>query len=541
MKTPDPLTPELRRAEKEIDNYYRSNPLVNLPFARAAWALLAFGEEKMLKERMNQSSTSQEIEAVTNNLVNDLKTPMHWLYHACGQGGQVLFEWNDEIFRASWDLFRLGTEYSRFVAAYTYASRGWIELEPQDSTIQPTGNLFNGIEYEAYNRLIKPNESREALLSVNFGKFPMAAIDRALKIHGNRFRCDPNPRMVADAIKTMSPIFDSAFSLPSEWRFSRYSLNDFRKVFEAIVALALIRVTARQIAKDRGCGNLGYADSIYVPTCGELLRRVVRYSGVSKSKVQSIFDDLSYGNPDISSPDPALQPLIKLNSEVYAIMPHLWICSAPERNLTVLLNRLPSEKRIYSKLVGEKETLMRKRLTTCLSTKSFRLVEGRMPNLPDVDLAVINDSEKTCLLLELKWFIYPAEPREIIEKSEEIRKGISQVRQLQNAFADNHQPLLKKLNIDSNYRIAGVVVSQNWIGHAKAQSCDIPVIQADHLIAKLKDTKDLESVIEWLKARKYLPEEGKHFKVHRTTATIGKWILKWYGIESLIKDAFFPL
>lgn len=540
MKTTDPLTPELRRAEKEIDDHYKSNPLVKLPFAHAAWALLAFGEDLMWKE-LNPSSTSQDIEAVTNNLVNDLKVPMHWLYHACGQGGQVLFEWNDEIFQNSRDLFRLGTEYSRFVVAYTYANHGWVELELQGSIIQSTDTLFDGIEYEAYNRLIKPNESQEALSSVNFDKLPMEAIDRALKIDGDRFRCNPNPRMVADTITAMRPIFDSAFSLPSEWQFSRYSLKDFRKVFEAIAALALIRLTARKIARDWGCGSRGYADSIYVPTCGELLRRVVRYSGVSESKVQSIFDDLSYGNRDISNPDPALQPLIKLNAEVYAIMPQLWICSAPERNLTVLLNRLPAEKEIYSKLVGEKETLMRKRLTTCLSTKGFRFVDGKVPKLPDVDLAVIDDSEKTCLLLELKWFIYPAEPREIIEKSEEIRKGISQVRQLQNAFADNHQPLLKKLNIDSSYRIAGVVVSQNWIGHATAQSDDIPVIQAAHLIAKLKNTKDLGSVIEWLKARKYLPEEGKHFKVHRTTATIGNWSLKWYGIEALIKDAFFPL
>ena len=540
MKTTDPLTPELRRAEKEIDNYYKSNPLVNLPFARAAWALLAFGEEVMLRQ-INQASTSQDIAAVTNNLVNNLKAPMRWLYDACAQGCQVLSEWNDKDFQTSQGLFDLGQEYGSFVAAYTYASREWIGLELQGSTLQPTDNLFDGIEYEAYNRLIKPNESREALSSTNFDKFPMDAITHSLKVKGNRFRCNPNPRMVADTITAMRAIFDSAFSLPSEWQFSRYSLNDFRKVFEAIRALALIRLTARKIAIDWGCGSRGYADSIYVPTCGELLRRVVRYSGVSESKVQSIFDDLSYGNRDISNLDPALQPLIKLNSEFYAIMPQLWICSAPERNLTVLLNRLPSEKEIYSKLVGEKETLMRKRLTTCLAAKSFRFVDGRVPKLPDVDLAIIDDSEKTCLLLELKWFIDPAEPREIIEKSKEIRKGISQMRQLQNAFADNHQPLLKKLNIDSNYRIAGVVVSQNWIGHAKAQSDEIPVIRADHLIAKLKNTKDLESVIEWLKARKYLPEEGKHFKVRRTTTTIGKWTLKWYRIEPLIKDAFFPL
>ena len=540
MKTTDPLSPELRKAEKEIDNYYKSNPLVNLPFARAAWALLAFGEERMLRD-INPSSTSQDIAAATNNLVNNLKAPMRWLYDACAQGGQVPSKWNDKDFQTSHGLFDLAQEYGSFVAAYTYASREWIELELQDSIIQPTDNLFDGIEYEAYNRLIKPNESQTALSSTNFDKFPMDAITHSLKVKGDRFRCNPNPRMVADTITAMRPAFDSAFLLPSEWQFSRYALNDFRKVFVAIVALALIRLTARKIAIAGGCGSLGYVDSIYMPTCGELLRRVVRYSGVSESKVQSIFDDLTYGNRDISNLDPALQPLIKLNSEVYAIMPRLWISLNPERNLKVLLNRMPAEKEIYSKLVGEKETLMRKRLTRCLSTKGFRFVDGRMPKLPDVDLAIIDESEKTCLLLELKWFIYPAEPREIIEKSEEIRKGISQVRQLQNAFADNHQPLLKKLNIDSNYRIAGVVVSQNWIGYAKAQSDDIPVIQADHLIAKLKNTKDLGPVIEWLNARKYLPEEGKHFKVHRTTTTIGNWSLKWYGIEALIKDAFFPL
>ena len=67
-----------------------------------------------------------------------------------------------------------------------------------------------------------------------------------------------------------------------------------------------------------------------------------------------------------------------------------------------------------------------------------------MLGLPDVDLAIISDSEKMCLLLELKWFIDPAEAREIIEKSEEIEKGISQVLQLKQAFGNNHEPLIEK-------------------------------------------------------------------------------------------------
>ena len=47
MKTADKLTLELQKAEQEIDNYYKSNPLLKLPFATAAWALLAFAEESM--------------------------------------------------------------------------------------------------------------------------------------------------------------------------------------------------------------------------------------------------------------------------------------------------------------------------------------------------------------------------------------------------------------------------------------------------------------------------------------------------------------
>ena len=236
-----------------------------------------------------------------------------------------------------------------------------------------------------------------------------------------------------------------------------------------------------------------------------------------------------------------MQPLIKLNSENYAIAPHLWISSAPERNLTVLLNRLPSEKVIYAKLVNEKESLMKKRFVNALANEGFRFTSGHIPNLPDIDLAIIKDSEKVCLLLELKWFIEPATVDEIISRSEEIEKGISQSLQLKRAFAKNYKPLLEKLEIDPNYKLEGIVVSDNWIGHAKVQSPEIPIIQVDHLIAKLKVVESLRSTMNWLKTRKYLPKVDQHFKVNNFTATVGKWKLKWYEIEPLITNTFFPL
>ena len=548
MKTTDRLTPELRKIEKEIDDYYKSNPLVNLPFATSAWYLLATAQDTMLTQLLTQMQVIgggiHNWTFISDNTVNKLNHPLRWLYRVCGQNGRVPDTYNRSFFEASHGLFNVGQEYTSFVLAFTFAYRGWIELELQKSTIRPKGDLFADIEYNVYDVLMKSRQAQEAFFSVNFNDLPMNAIRHSIRIKGERFSCKLNPKIVADTITARKPQLDAMFSLPSEWQFSRYTLGEFRKVFEAISAMADIYAFAHAIAAVQGCSHRGYSDSIYTPTCSELLRRVARYSGVSEPNIRSIIDDLSYGNRNISDPDPALQPLIKLNSEVYAIMPYLWVSCSAERNLTVLINKLPSEKGIYAKLKCEKEALMRRRFTTGLSAKDSRFVHGSVPgvsDLPDVDLAIIKDSEKACLLLELKWFIEPAEVRETIQKSEEIEKGISQLLKLKCAFADNCAPLLEKLKVDSSYRLDGVVVSANSIGHAKVQSSEIPVIQADHLIAKLKDAESLESVVEWLTARKYLPKEGTHFQVHKSTSTISNWHLEWYEIEPLISDPFFPL
>ena len=262
---------------------------------------------------------------------------------------------------------------------------------------------------------------------------------------------------------------------------------------------------------------------------------------MSPIKVKSVLDDLTYGNNGIKNPSPALQPLIKFDSKHYAIVPNIWICSAAERNFISLLNRFPTEKTIYEKYVDEKENLMKERFKTRLSDKDFKFYSGNVAKLTDIDLAIVNHSEKACLLLELKWFIAPTTARERINKSKEIKKGICQTLTLKQAFTRNHEPLLEKLNIDSSYKLEGVVVSENWIGYGNVQAPNVPVIRANHLIEKLKTTDSLRSTMQWLKDRKYLPKEGEHYLVSRPVTKIGDWNLKWFGIQDLNWNVFFPL
>jgi hypothetical protein len=48
---PDPLSPQLRSVEREIDNYYKQNPLIKCPFAVGAWHFMAFCEDMIVMVR----------------------------------------------------------------------------------------------------------------------------------------------------------------------------------------------------------------------------------------------------------------------------------------------------------------------------------------------------------------------------------------------------------------------------------------------------------------------------------------------------------
>ena len=546
MKNSNEYTDELKKAEKEIDNYYKTNSLLKLPFATAAWSFLAFAEDYMVI-RTGGIDNLRDLHIQGSEFLVELEHSLSWLIRTCKPEGQVPFTFNEYNYESANVLFELGKKYESFVFAYTLSKQNWIKLKVSDFTIQPTGDFFENYEYEVYNILIDANLFVEASSSVNYEGFPIDAIENTLRVDGDRFHYKLNPKMVSDTITFLKPLFDEIFMFPSEWKFSRYTLGDFQNVFQSICAIAHIHWRARIMAMKRGCEAMGNLDSLYILTFEELLRRIVRYSGVSEEIVKHILDDITYGKgirkEAISHSELAMRPLIRLNTEYYAIVPQVWICSSPERNFAALLNRLKDEKEIYRKLAStEKENLMRERIMSELSNYSFRFVTGRVANLPDVDLAIINKTEKSCLLLELKWFIAPTVARERIEKSEEIEKGISQVRQLKQAFADNHRSLLDKLKIDSSYKIEGVVVSQNWIGYANVQSPEVPVIRSEDLIDKINSTKSLRSTMEWLQNREYLPKEGQDFRlVDEESATIGNWTLKLHEIELLNSEKSYPL
>ncbi|MCH7495746.1 MAG: hypothetical protein IH825_06610, partial [Candidatus Marinimicrobia bacterium] len=261
---------------------------------------------------------------------------------------------------------------------------------------------------------------------------------------------------------------------------------------------------------------------------------------VPKEIVKFILKDLTYGERGQKKPDPVLQPIIPISEEQYVIAPSVLLSSSPERNLLALLNRIPSERKIYSRLKNEKENLMRSNIQTQLSNHGYRFWSGNIPEkrgLPDVDLAIIDNVEKICLICELKWFIGPAEIREVVHRSEDITKGIEQMRKLINYYSSNRMDLLNLIGLSSDFQIYFTVISENSIGHSSVQDKMISVINSSHIIHKLHNGYSLKAITHWLKKREYLPIENIHFKMRQLPYSIGKWKTNWSGFEGLVDDS----
>lgn len=535
------VSPELRQIEAQIDNAFKSNYLVNLPFAEAAWYLLATAEDSVFIPLIKGERASVHEAAIdVDRLLTHILYPLGWLYSSCEAGGKVPFANKQIPYRSALDLLEMAANYKSFVAAFTYATKGLLELSHSENQIITSKKFQADTKYEAYSRLFKPNEDRASF------SFDMVfdVIADHVKVSGERFSYSFTPKIARSIKEIVQPVYEDAFILPDNWEFSRYSLKDFFDFATTLAALAVGHWSARYIAGAKGCIGLGYCDSIKIFEYSELIARLARYSNLPRKTVIEIVEDLTYGKRGIKNPDPALQPLIPLTNQKYALAPWIWMSSAVERNFAVLINRLPSEKAIYSRLVDEKETRMRQQVIEALQMDNYRYEYGRIPqddSLPDIDLAIISDSEKVALILELKWFIDPADINEVITRTEDLKKGVSQIKLLQSTADKEFEPLFDKLAIDTSYTLGFAVVSANWIGFENVQDINVPIINQRHLVSKIQHEKSLSPVIYWLNKRDYLPTEGVEYEIVQEDAELANWTLNWYGIKPLIQSQFLPL
>lgn len=209
-RNPDRLSPQLRSIESEIDNAYKANPLTTLNFATAAWNLLAFIEDVFLKHQLTgEENAIHQAAVLADTFIAGLSYPLYWLSSNCPAGGDPSCHCDNSNYKSAWELSDLGRNYKHFCAAFTYASRGMIDLNIEDSRLIPVCDFLEQSEYEAYNRLIRPCLSDVPILAI---RELAELIQLSLRVNNNGFSYNLSPKLVKAAKQVIGPELKGVFS-----------------------------------------------------------------------------------------------------------------------------------------------------------------------------------------------------------------------------------------------------------------------------------------------------------------------------------------
>ena len=321
----DRVAPELRHAEHAIDRAYLDNKLVERPFPEAAWCFLAACEEYLVAPFIQSDvviarPSGHEMHAQSDSIINLAKWPLRWLRDTCSAGGHIPHKYNAETYDTSMQLLDLSDRYHAFESVYTYASIGIVDLHLDDMTIVPRPSLKSDACYEAYDRLadLDPRDHVEADTDEL-----LARIEGSLRLSGEQFSYRLTPGLVSMALASVRFPLGPGPSLPPASQFSRYSTGEFQRFAQVLRIMCFIHLLARIRASRHGLLGCGYASSLLLMGSRELHKRLVRYTGLPPKTVAALLQDLTYGARSIRSPDPALQPVIGLLPDQYAIAPSL--------------------------------------------------------------------------------------------------------------------------------------------------------------------------------------------------------------------------
>ncbi|MBI4904363.1 MAG: hypothetical protein HY820_12050 [Acidobacteria bacterium] len=431
----DPVSPELRHVEVALDTEHLENPLLSMERSTAIWNLLSIFEEQTIGELFAAGPPKPQADFGRRNFsVNALKHALRWL-DDCPSDGPLQTGFSQDRVEAAYTLLQLAHKYEPFATVYTTASQAACDLSLDGDHVdaEPIHEQKDP-RYYAYNRLsvIKHVPAVNAAEVEEF----LETADR-MRVNKERFTVKLDPAYVKKLMKAQAEKIGGLFELPGDWETTRYTYGAFKMVFAALYAMCAARFRAHVIAIRKGVLHNGYRDGVLLAPRQDLTTLLTRYAQVSSSEVTAIVEDLTYKGRGIKNPDPALQPIVELHGDCLAIAPSVILSVSPERNLCVLMNRIPDEKKQYASLVHEKEELQRKEFLASPGCARYRSWAGSVPgrpDLPDVDLALVDDESKTVLICELKWFIGPDEVREVLDRNKDLEEGIREARALEDAF-----------------------------------------------------------------------------------------------------------
>lgn len=526
---------EILACENAIDEMFKCSPLLSYGYDQAVWTLLSVLEDKYYKATIFRPLSDEDLHAHSDILLNAITYPLRVLYKEDRKSEPRLRrELIDHDYKLAYEWIGCAANYSMFCSIFPLWHRGKFDLEINEKVIEVDELNFSceGYRYEAYNRLVRHDGDDEAIERFDV-EFLISKVMKCTSIKGYAFVLNFNPALVSDLVREVRRTLGKRYVLPPEWDFEAFDLASFKEIYITIQAMLYGWYLARVGVASTGVPGYCYSSSVLVMSRDELTTRLARYTALKKATVMKVLDYLTFGSQGIREPDIAMQPLVELSGGKFALSPFVWINSNAERNFCVLLNKIPAARKIYLALSLEKERVLFSEVKEFAEKMGYEVLSGKLVET-DVDVAIIDRKNKICACIELKWFVEPAEIREVEERSKELKKGVEQAGIIRELFLSGDDRLNRQvLKVDHSYRFLSFVGSRNWIGYSEIQDVKVPIIKVWHFLNQLKEFGSLSMTLDWMESRAYLPEVNKDYSIEPLDLKMGEWGCRWYGVKSL--------
>lgn len=297
-----------------------------------------------------------------------------------------------------------------------------------------------------------------------------------------------------------------------ELRIGDYDLEDFRKCYSAINAIAAAHeFLCYRWSQENG---LPFDSLLLFEHRFDWVRNLSRLASLSREQVYAMLKDLTFGR--VHAVNFHLLPFVPLKEDrsLLALAPYCSLSSNWEENILGCLSRLDPAR--YSRSSVTKEEEMRRPLVA--RTSGIRLISGgyKLPSpLPDIDLLVEDIAANILIIGELKWVRKPSGQKDRESRDKEVLKGFSQIEKIRTFLMMNPSYLPERCCISqdlSRYKsVHYCVVARDHL--VEPPEGAVPLYSYDSFLAEFTNSENTAASLNALERLEWLPVEGVDFSV----------------------------
>ncbi|HHB0833036.1 TPA: hypothetical protein ACOQVU_001835 [Acinetobacter baumannii] len=310
-----------------------------------------------------------------------------------------------------------------------------------------------------------------------------------------------------------------------------------RKVIDAILTRCLSHLLIMWVAVKKYNFVGGFEDNLILQINKEMLvEEIALISNINnKNIIYEVINFLTYPINDPNA-DSALQPIFDFQGNLYLPCIHI-IESNIERNIFTLYSRKETKEYDRGSKVFELSMIesIEKNLTNYNYKKNFEIRISKKTQ--EYDFILIDKINKFIMIVELRWMIQPADPREISRKINACREKLDKVKEKKEYMRNFKENFEKSLYLDNldEYSIQGVIVIDGYGGEFSGD-IDIPLTTMEIFNIALCSCKGLIEVYESIKSLKWLPRENEFFCKANEVVEIGHYTFNISGLSIINRN-----